>query len=810
MNVNVISNSQQSNVQQYLKLQNNAISVGSGGSGCGALGGVAGLGGGLGSSGISGPNTTASNSRFTVSLNSNVANISNVLMRSPMKMNGGGCGGSNSGLQQQSTASRNTLGLGGGNLNTNLNLNLNAAAAAEYRNSLSATLANLNSYSINLQNQLNFAKQQQAAAVAAAAAANSIGPSLLTAASVINTANSLAASINMYQPMQSQQQATCNLNNTLFVGNLHASLQEIDLIQVFRPFGRIVECCKKWLHFGFVKFTSEEEACHAYVTLNGFRLKGRPMRLEFQNRTKKARIKAILAQAALQASNGHSNGGDFLSTMGCSVSSSLGFHMDERGGGQHSSSHSYFQQQLNAASGSAKSASAASVTSGVSSFLNKLESSSSNINTNNSFFNADHLIKFANGSADKQATSAAAAGSSGVTLDDEFGLGSISDSNFLFDLNDADLAISSSSTSATSSSSASATSSTSSLSSIKQYASINTATFEFKLNDDLINNLNADKDAAAAAIATSLAPTPTPPIQQQQQHSHHQQQPNQQGLLHSTNEDLIMNLIKTISPSITPQHDLSSSSDSGCRSNSFILNDEDSAIASIQSSSKSTVIKSLSSSSSSGEKKQQLSVDELTISEHLEFTCSNSSPAATEPDEDDEEEDEEEEEENEDEVEEDTEHNKSGEKSEQDNNNNNSNNEHDSTSVTSDCDTSDDASEIPTDAECLNELDLIDENFLNSECDYVDINRYNNVIEKDGTVTRKKLNNGIYRSMNQTLSLFIEPHDILKQMDYDEFNEYILFPNGFSPSPPTTTPAATSSTVDASSFLLIKNHVYII
>lgn len=80
---------------------------------------------------------------------------------------------------------------------------------------------------------------------------------------------------------------TCSLNNTLFVGNLHASLQEMDLVQVFRPFGRIVECCKKWLHFGFVKFTSEEEACHAYVTLNGFRLKGRPMRLEFQNRTKK-------------------------------------------------------------------------------------------------------------------------------------------------------------------------------------------------------------------------------------------------------------------------------------------------------------------------------------------------------------------------------------------------------------------------------------------------------------------------------------------------------------------------------------------
>ena len=103
-------------------------------------------------------------------------------------------------------------------------------------------------------------------------------------------ANSLASSLvglsNLNQATYTQT-TTCNLNNTLFVGNLHASLQEIDLIQVFRPFGRIVECCKKWLHFGFVKFTTEEEACHAYVTLNGFRLKGRPMRLEFQNRTKK-------------------------------------------------------------------------------------------------------------------------------------------------------------------------------------------------------------------------------------------------------------------------------------------------------------------------------------------------------------------------------------------------------------------------------------------------------------------------------------------------------------------------------------------
>lgn len=237
---------------------------------------------------------------------------------------------------------------------------------------------------------------------------------------------------------------------------------------------------------------------------------------------------------------------------------------------------------------------------------------------------------------------------------------------------------------------------------------------------------------------------------------------------------------------MTPQHDLSSSSDSGCRSNSFILNDEDSAIGSLQSTTTGSV-KSSSSSSSSLSKKEtpsSLCVDELTISEHLEFTCSNSSPVGGVGVGDEEvdliEEDEEEEEDEE------TEHNKSdvvvkvklpGQVEDEEEVEEEEEDSHSDTD--SDCDTSDDASEIPTDAECLNELDLIDENFLNGadeDAEYVDIIRYNNVVEKDGTIIRKKLNMGIYKSMNQTLSLFIEPHDVLKQMDLDEFNEYTLFP----------------------------------
>ena len=51
------------------------------------------------------------------------------------------------------------------------------------------------------------------------------------------------------------------------------------------------------------------------------------------------------------------------------------------------------------------------------------------------------------------------------------------------------------------------------------------------------------------------------------------------------------------------------------------------------------------------------------------------------------------------------------------------------------------------------------------------------MIEKDGSVVRKTLDSGIYRSVNQTLSLFIEPQDILKRMEASEFDEYLLFPH---------------------------------
>lgn len=556
--------------------------------------------------------TAGSAPRYALSINNNVANINNALLRNVQ-------------------------------LSPKSKISLTSNQQQQQQPNLLNTISNIQNYSLNLQSQLNYvnlkATQQQQHHQQQQQQQQQSNASLLTAASVLAN-NNLSA--QMYQPMQ---QTTCNLNNTLFVGNLHASLQEIDLIQVFRPFGRIVECCKKWLHFGFVKFTTEEEACHAYVTLNGFRLKGRPMRLEFQNRTKKARIKAILAQAALQAANGSPCNPDLLSMGNVNIAGvnniQLGYTnlIDDR-------------QQI---------------------FYQNINSNKKAETKESSFFNSDQLMKFASATDNVD------------HKDKQFEMNfDLAESNNYYDLNSIDL------------------------------SSYSTSVFDPKMETKLTDDLLKESEKR------------------------------------SQSDDFLMSLLKRHhSPSDSPTHEaLSLSSDSGCRSNSF-LNDEDSAITSIQSS-----VRTVTKSKGNNKSKK---IDEVTLSEHLEFTCSKSSPIKEEKEEfskhvDDEIDDEDDQDDDDD--------------------------------CSSDCDTSDDASDIPSeadgDSDCLNDLDLLDENFLNGseyECDE-ETKYFNQVMDKDGSVTRKKLENGIiYKSVNSTFSLYIEPHDILKQVDTDEFDEYSLFPS---------------------------------
>jgi len=384
----------------------------------------------------------------------------------------------------------------------------------------------------------------------------------------------------------------------------------------------------------------------------------------------------------------------------------------------------------------------------------KSESSSSS-SAMMSFFNPDHLIKFASG-----VESTSTSSSSHINRND-FGLAALADS--------------SSSTSSSSS-------------------------FEFKLNDELIKDFNLNEKN------------------------------NSEG------DDLVSLLKKASltseSSSTSPQHDLSSSSDSGCRSSNSFLNDEDSACFSISSTSlsassaaivkqqqanKSSLVKvtdflDAQAKKHSTDSSQQIALDELTISEHMEFTCSSSvvqrrpessssssgacsSSSSVEDDDSDSRN-----EENEEEDEANESHNSSSSSSSDDDS-------------VSECDTSDDASEIPTDTECLNEIDeLIEENCFMLQQEQHDEHKgeimrsfdlYTQVVDNDGSVARKKLTSGIYKSMNQTLSLFIEPNDVLKPMSADEYNEYVLFPNRICD---ISLPAPVDSSSSASSLLVqIKN-----
>jgi len=435
---------------------------------------------------------------------------------------------------------------------------------------------------------------------------------------------------------------SCSLNNTLFVGNLHASLQEIDLIQVFRPFGRIVECCKKWLHFGFVKFTTEEEACHAYVTLNGFRLKGRPMRLEFQNRTKKARIKAILAQAALQVSSASVHDSASLANFG--IFSSM---HDERQANSSMHASGYKSYDLLAVA-----------------------------SNDCSLFDADQLLKFASSSSDA-------------------GLGSFESS---------------------------------SLSSSSHYLE-NT----LDLTESLFN-LNSHMSEKAAA----------------NQH--------EQALHFNLNDEAFHTSTEnTVSPLDSPPHDyscsMSSSSGSGRRSNSFLA-EEDSGICSIKSSKRSYADDKMSK-----QQQDDLKTASAVAAQELDSAEYKLNEIKTEDD--------------------------MGS-----NNGDDDDDDEDDCRSSGDSDTSDDASDIPTDSDSLNDIDILEDTHNETEShDNAEMSllkpspppasssSFNQVINKDGSIVRKKLESGIYCSVNKTFTFFIEPQDVLKRVELSEYNEYTLFPS---------------------------------
>jgi RNA recognition motif-containing protein len=671
--------------------------------------------------------------------------------------------------------------------NVSSSTNLLAAAAATLIQSLpNATASNLNLYSNNHNHH-----QNHQASVGLNNHMHPNHPFVQMSPSTSSSAAAAAAASG-----SSSSSSTCNLNNTLFVGNLHASLQEIDLIQVFRPFGRIVECCKKWLHFGFVKFTTEEEACHAYVTLNGFRLKGRPMRLEFQNRSKKAKIKAILAQAA--AVHGVAAAG-LMNLNGSAADFNLLSMGSNAQNAQTLAVAASFNSLLTAAATASSNASSSTLDERHL-LQQQFQNSSSNSNSYmlnqhnnqnhqsqyfhqqqqqqmssnkqdqllNSLFSSEQLLKFASSENNNNQQQQQQHQSSVFQLQiPELNFDLISENQSiqqqqqqnLYDFTELDLKVDD---------------------------------LHLQNHSQNFNFLDVNYSTSSAVSSSSLSS------------SHHNQK--------ASDDNIVMSLIKnTISPVESPKHDISSSlsTDSGCRSNSF-LNDEDSAICSLAQTTTITTMhtshhqmnvqkkgtngNSASSTSDSDSNKMMNKMEDF--SEHLEFTCSNSSPLKSSA------------------LDNQIQQNNTQkqakvvnleEEDEED--------EHDADvdDCSSDCDTSDDASDIPEEQEVeddhddeeveeqnvqnssidsLNDLDLdeITNELHNLSClteqqqqkpevqMYEALIKHSQVMDKDGCVKRMQLNPGcVYTSVNESHSLFIEPNDVLKKLEVDEVEEYNLF-----------------------------------
>ncbi|CAF0952113.1 unnamed protein product [Rotaria sordida] len=90
---------------------------------------------------------------------------------------------------------------------------------------------------------------------------------------------------NLYNPSKklninvstNSKQITCKL----FVGNLATHTTSTHLQSIFHTYGQIIECVKVRERYGFVRFSTNEEAQRALNACNGLQLNGYPMIVEY-------------------------------------------------------------------------------------------------------------------------------------------------------------------------------------------------------------------------------------------------------------------------------------------------------------------------------------------------------------------------------------------------------------------------------------------------------------------------------------------------------------------------------------------------
>lgn len=79
------------------------------------------------------------------------------------------------------------------------------------------------------------------------------------------------------QGNHSSKQPSCKL----FVGNLATHTTGAHLQTIFHSYGQIIECVKVRERYGFVRFSTTDEAQRALNTCNGLQLNGYPMIVEY-------------------------------------------------------------------------------------------------------------------------------------------------------------------------------------------------------------------------------------------------------------------------------------------------------------------------------------------------------------------------------------------------------------------------------------------------------------------------------------------------------------------------------------------------
>ncbi|KAK8838169.1 hypothetical protein M9Y10_035585 [Tritrichomonas musculus] len=99
-----------------------------------------------------------------------------------------------------------------------------------------------------------------------------------------------------------------NEENAIFISNLDQSVEQKELMEIFKPFGDIVLCHidenkkKEQTNIAFIEFSHEKEAENAISKMNGDKIKGNQIKVQKYLRAEAATKEIKLENSYLNAS----------------------------------------------------------------------------------------------------------------------------------------------------------------------------------------------------------------------------------------------------------------------------------------------------------------------------------------------------------------------------------------------------------------------------------------------------------------------------------------------------------------------------